>query len=244
MSNPNPSPDTRYGAVRQNPKMRPTAKWLHGVLGANLGTCEFAKRFNAAAREAGAETVRAALALRLLEIAFTDEVVVVGKDSDGELIKRASGRESVDAIKLLYSYDLGKPPASPDERALALATHFRQVAKDAAEIVLAALGSRKEKMEPAEVAAFIAQVGVNTGQYLQQADAVIGGPGEAASAPEALQESSSNEPGLTWVKEPANAGPPSGSIPEPGTPSAGSKAPELAGGGGVDEPNEEDPNAP
>jgi len=121
-------------------------------------------------RDEGGQNNRERIFRHLIEVATAWTIIHAGKDYDV-----ASGRDSVEAAKLIFGYDLGKHPPSAAEFRLALATHFRQVAKDAAEIVLAALGSRKEKMEPADIAEFIGKVGVNTVQYLQQADAVIGG---------------------------------------------------------------------
>ena len=45
----------------------------------------------------------------LIEAASKWEVIVVGKGSDGELLKVASARDSVKAAEVLWSYALGKP---------------------------------------------------------------------------------------------------------------------------------------
>src|SRR5512141_2220536 len=50
-----------------------------------------------------------------IEVAKSWEVRVIGRDGDGELLKVASGRDSVEAAKLLLAYAKGKPAADDDE---------------------------------------------------------------------------------------------------------------------------------
>lgn len=102
MSNPNPPPPPKHsqfgkaGGNRQNPGGRTPTAWLR-------------ERLSRAARS-GDMTEREAIYEHMLEVATSWEVRVVGKDSNGELLKVASGKDSVEAAKLLMAYDMGKPP--------------------------------------------------------------------------------------------------------------------------------------
>lgn len=82
--------------------------WLREELGGDSSAHDDVKRFVAATGREGMD-IRRAMVSRLLQIAFTDEAIVIGKDSDGELLKRISSRESLEAIKTLWLYDIGKP---------------------------------------------------------------------------------------------------------------------------------------
>jgi hypothetical protein len=90
----------------------------------------------------------------LIEVATKWDVVVIGKDSDGEPLKVASARDSVEAAKLLWAYALGKPPASPEDAKLALAEHFRKVETDRFAYALQLLGERAKTMTDEEKANF------------------------------------------------------------------------------------------
>lgn len=98
----------------------------------------------------------------------------------------------------LLERDLGKAPASPDEQRLALAGHFQRVGKDAAEVILACLGSRREKMSPVEVSEFLANVTVNVSSYLERADAaMVQQQSGHAQELQAVQPSDKEEPDAT-----------------------------------------------
>lgn len=109
MANPNPGGHPRWkpGECGNKGRGAGRTKWLRGLLSSKFDKLPFARKLNLALRY-GDENLRHAMAARLLEIAFTDEVFVIGRDQDGP-IERASSRESVDAIKTLFAYDLGKP---------------------------------------------------------------------------------------------------------------------------------------
>jgi hypothetical protein len=108
MSNPTPSPSTRFGAQRGNIPGRPSIAWLRDELGKGADAHSDVQRFIDSTGRAGMD-IRRAMVARLLQIAFTDEAICIGKDSDGELLKRISSRESLEAIKTLWLYDIGKP---------------------------------------------------------------------------------------------------------------------------------------
>jgi hypothetical protein len=136
-----------------NPSGRPSTAWLREELDAATDAHADVKRFADATGKQGV-SIRKAMAARLLQIAFTDEAIVIGKDSDGELLKRVSSRESLEAIKILWAYALGKAPSDPEEMLLKLAEHLRSVARDQVEIGRGFLGKRLETMKDEEIAAF------------------------------------------------------------------------------------------
>lgn len=102
MANPNPPPppvDARWKSGQSgNPGGRTPAKWLRELLDAAHDKSEPGK------------SKRQKIGEHLIEVATSWEVRVVGKDSDGEVLKVASGRDAVEAAKLLMAYDMGKPP--------------------------------------------------------------------------------------------------------------------------------------
>src|SRR5512136_2684731 len=73
-------------------------------------------KLNAATGPDG-QTVKEKIAAHLIEIATSWEVKIIGKDGDGEVLKVASGRDAVEAAKVLFGYDMGamKRPESPLE---------------------------------------------------------------------------------------------------------------------------------
>lgn len=107
MANLNPSPSTRWPKGVSGNQRAWRVKWLHGLLDKSYDSMPFASKLNLCLRY-GDVPLREALAARLLEIAFTDRVVVIGRDEDGP-IERVSSYECIDAIKTLMAYDLGKP---------------------------------------------------------------------------------------------------------------------------------------
>jgi hypothetical protein len=116
----------------------------------------------------GAKTHRDAIARHLIDVATHWEIQVRGKD-----YKVASARDSVAAAALLYQYDMGRPPMGAGEMRLAVANHLQTVAKAAADTILAALGNRKDKLSPEEIADFLRRVAVDTRVHLRQADAEL-----------------------------------------------------------------------
>ena len=87
---------TRFSSANQpqNPA-RTDTRWLR-------------KRLSEVSKN-GDKTAREAIADHLIEVATSWEVRVIGRDSDGELLKVASARDSVEAAKVLFAYDMGLP---------------------------------------------------------------------------------------------------------------------------------------
>lgn len=122
----NDSPNTPPEGKRFSREYQPTdqggrtpTKFLREKLSKPISTVEAAADFRRVAKLSGGESIREAFVDRLIQIAFTDRVVVVGRGRGGEILERVSGKESIDAIKVLQQYDMGKAPAplevtSPD----------------------------------------------------------------------------------------------------------------------------------
>ena len=92
---PNPSPETRFGGPRApvgNAGGRTPTAWLRDKLAKSL------KEGDVSAREAIAD--------HLIEIATSYEVIVKGREDP---IPLASAKDSIEAAKILYAYDMGKP---------------------------------------------------------------------------------------------------------------------------------------
>ena len=105
----------------------------------------------------------------LVEVATKWEVVVLGKDQDGELLRVASARDSVAAAKLLWSYAHGNAPASAADEEMAIAEHMRKVARDGADLAIKILGTRIYSMGPKELAEFFRECGGNPAGFLEAA---------------------------------------------------------------------------
>lgn len=155
MSNPSPSPDTRFGACRGNPQGRAPTAWLRRLLNE---------------RDPDGRDQREIIARHLIEVASKWEVRVVGRDSDGELLKVASGRDSVEAAKLLMFYDVGKPAPSEKEWQLSLAEHLRTVARDHVEIGRQLIGKQAETWSPEQIRAFWALCERDPARFLRLAE--------------------------------------------------------------------------
>ena len=110
------------------------------------------ERLSTAARS-GDKTAREEILEHLIEVATSWEVRVIGKDRDGEVLKVASGRDSVEAAKLLLGYDMGvvKRP----ESSLELANHLLAVAKLQVDIALGIIGKRADTMDPSQLKAYL-----------------------------------------------------------------------------------------
>ncbi|HJX52388.1 MAG TPA: hypothetical protein VJ801_06445 [Polyangia bacterium] len=88
MSNPNPSPSTRMQPGETlNPGGRTPSKWLREYLDAAYD------------KTAGGRTRRLTIADRLMTIAMSDTLTKEG----------INYKDSMDAIRLLTAYDMGKP---------------------------------------------------------------------------------------------------------------------------------------
>jgi len=98
MANPNPSPSTRFGGDRAN----------HGNAGGRTPS-RWLREFLDAAYDKGptGQTRREAVAAHLFEIATSWKILHFGENLDV-----ASGRDAVEAAKLLFGYDMGKPAQS------------------------------------------------------------------------------------------------------------------------------------
>lgn len=95
---------------------------------------------------------------------------VIGKDRDGELLKVASGRDSVEAAKLLLGYDMGAVQR-PESR-LEVANHLLSVAKLQVDMALGILGNRVNAMGIDELKAFFAKCSENPAAFLEAAQAM------------------------------------------------------------------------
>ena len=98
LSNQGPPPGVgvRFSSAYQPANAgRTDSRWIRNKLG---------KAFRDSDKSA-----REAIADHLIEVATSWEVVVVGRDSDGSLLKVASARDSVEAAKVLFAYDMGLP---------------------------------------------------------------------------------------------------------------------------------------
>ena len=99
MANPNPSPETRFPAGKSgNPGGRTSYKWLREYLDAAMDDGP------------GAPTRRVAIANHLLEVATSWKVKVRGRGE--ESFEVASAQDSIEATKILFGYDMGKPTES------------------------------------------------------------------------------------------------------------------------------------
>lgn len=97
MSNPNPSPATRFPAgTSGNRSGRPSSAWIRRFL----------------AKKDGDRQRRLAVLAHLYEVATKWEVLVVGHGD--EPLEVASARDSVEAAKLILAYDLGTPRKQED----------------------------------------------------------------------------------------------------------------------------------
>jgi hypothetical protein len=87
---------TRFSSVHQPGNAgRTDSRWIRNKLG---------KAFRD-----GDKSARDAIADHLIEVATSWEVRVIGRDSDGEMLKVASARDAVEAAKVLFAYDMGMP---------------------------------------------------------------------------------------------------------------------------------------
>jgi hypothetical protein len=145
---------------------------------------------------------RQQVAEHLLEIATRWEVRVVGRDSDGELLKVASGNDSVNAAKLLFSYDVGKPQAAEEERALQLAEHLRSVARDQVDVGRTLLGKKLESMTEQEIATFWKLCDFGIARYLQEAQAHIAGTTDAREPEQIPASPPAEQPGAAQDSQP------------------------------------------
>ena len=155
MSNPNPSPATRFRPGRSgNYSGKRSLAWLHA-------------RLNRVGEDGKDERER--ILEHLIQVATQWTIV-----HRGEEIPVASGRDSVEAAKVIYAYAEGKAPESQDVRSLALAEHMRKVAHDAADLALKILGSRVYSMTPVELAAFFRECSGDTQGFIKAASAELG----------------------------------------------------------------------
>lgn len=98
MANSNPSPGTRFGSgqqINQHPGGRTPAKWLRGLLDAANDKTE------------GGESNREAIARHLIEIATSYAVKIKGRGDNA--IEFADAKDSIEAARILWAYDMGKP---------------------------------------------------------------------------------------------------------------------------------------
>jgi hypothetical protein len=89
---------------------RTPARHLREMLSKPSDQCPTAVEFRRVCKLTGDVSIRQALDERLLQIAFTDRVIVVGYDKQTEsVIERVSSMECIKAIELIKKYDVGLP---------------------------------------------------------------------------------------------------------------------------------------
>lgn len=149
MSNPDPSPAHRWkpGQCGNGGGGRASRKWLRKIM---------------AERNPDGQPYREAIIRHLIEVATKWEIVHLGKN-----YAVASGRDAVEAAKLLYAYDLGTPPKTPTQ--LELAEHLRQVSRDQWNVLVQALGDRFKTMSSAEIAEVVAKADLDPTRFLSAA---------------------------------------------------------------------------
>lgn len=143
------------------------------------------ERLNKASRS-GSTTEREAIVDHLIEIATSWDVRIVGKGSDGELLKVASGRDAVEAAKLLLGYDMGSPARMAT--ALEVAEHFRGIEKDRIATVIALLGHKLRDKTPEQIAAYFDACASDHNKFLDMASQALGNAEESAGAQGESQE--------------------------------------------------------
>jgi hypothetical protein len=148
--------------VTGNPGGRPKIAWLR-------------KKLLEAAR-AGEPNAMERIADHLIAVATKWEGVVVGYDRETkEQIRVASGRDSVAAAALLWSYAIGKPPSGSEEKTIALsfAEHFRKVELDRFQFAKELLGDKLAAMSPMQRAEFFSAMAPNTTGFVEMAEARV-----------------------------------------------------------------------
>lgn len=192
MSNPAPSLATRFApGVSGNASGRPSVKWLKELVEVKDPETGITKRQR--------------IAEHLIELATSYTVIHAGRD-----LELASGRDSVEAAKILFAYCYGKPPPSQDELLLALAEHFRKVETDRFSYALQLLGERAKAMSDKEKADFfnslvVAQFGSvemfvkaaeSYGSQQEQQEQIVDGqsPGEISAAQASTVDESESKP--------------------------------------------------
>ena len=152
MSNPAPNVATRYspGHKRHPLAGRPSVRFIRDIL---------------RERDEAGKPWREQIVRHLIEVATRWNVIVLGRE-----MEVASARDSVEAAKLLFGYDVGKPAASTDEQQLSLAEHFRQISRDQFEVLVKMLGDRLKTMEPSELARFLRECDRDPRRYIQAAE--------------------------------------------------------------------------
>ena len=191
-----------------NPGGRPSRKELKALLAERDGDGPDAK------------TNRERVLRHLLEIATKWEVMTIGYDRKlGEPIRVASGRDAVEAAKLLLVYSWGKPPASDEELAMAFAEHFRHISLDQFGVLIRALGDRLKTMTPEEFGRFAKMCDGDVTRYLRAAEAELSGtapPIEASEAPQIEPPPAPETKGADEANDEGTGGTPFEPSPEPG----------------------------
>jgi len=164
MSNASPSPETRFRpGFSGNLNGRPSVKFIRDIL---------------RERDEAGKPWREQIVRHLIEVATRWNVIVLGRE-----MEVASARDSVEAAKLLFGYDVGKPAASTEEQYLNLAEHFRQISRDQFEVLVKMLGDRLKTMEPTELARFLRECDRDPRRYIQAAEAELAARAEGLPAP-------------------------------------------------------------
>ena len=155
---------------------RTPSKWLRDYLDAAQDHSDEGK------------TRRQKIAEHLYEVATSWQILHFGK-----ALEVASGRDSVAAAQLLFSYDMG-PPAKADM--LGLAEHFRRVERDRVDVALAILGPRITALSPEKLADFFRSCAVNPLGFVEAAQVFLreGEATESAALPAADQSPPTEDP--------------------------------------------------
>lgn len=152
-------------------------RWRRGQSGNPSGraSTRFIRRLLAEKDESG-KPLREQIVRHLIELATSYTVIHAGRD-----LELASGRDSVEAAKLLLSYELGKPPASPDEERRSLAEFFRRVERDRIDLVISTLGEQAKTMSAAELGEYFRACSASPEDYLRLAGAFMDERARASS---------------------------------------------------------------
>lgn len=174
-----PDVETRLGGPR-GPVLgtgRPKREWIR-------------RRLNRYGKDGGAaDTELEQIIDHQIEVAKSWEVRIVGRGSDGEPIRVASGRDSTEAAKFLCGL-VGLGPEDIAKFQLVVAEHLRSVARDQVDIGRTLLGKKLEAMTEKEIAEFWRLCDFGVARYLQAAMERVAGEG-GPMPPDAAQISAS-----------------------------------------------------
>lgn len=114
--NPAGGPPRTWFSPENQPERtgRTPTKFLRDKLSQPVSEFPSVEDFKRAARLKDDTSVRDAMVVRLIQIAFTDRVIVAGRGEDSEPVERVSAKESLKAIEMLQHHDMGRPVESKE----------------------------------------------------------------------------------------------------------------------------------